>query len=378
MKSVSIKQHRRGHPWIFSNEVRKKEPIGPGEIVDIYQGKRFLGRGFYHPHSLIAVRKFSNAVQEFAPPFVDAMIAKALEYRKAHVRTGSFRLVYSESDGLPGLIVDKYEATFVVQINCYGMDARRELVFNSLLKLGPDCIYERSDTSQRTLEGLEPRTGLVAGRLENPVGIELDGLAFQVDIERGQKTGFFLDLGDIRRKAEVLARGRKVLDLFCYTGAFSCYAARGDAVSVTGVDSSAAAVDLAIDHSRRNELKNTAFIRADAFDFLRYDKETYDLIILDPPSFTKSKKGLSSARRGYKEINIQAMKRLNRQGILITTSCSHHVSEEMFLQIIREAVHDAAVDLRVIDRATQSMDHPILVNMPESHYLKCLILQRAD
>lgn len=378
MKRVSIKQHRRGHPWIFSNEVRKKEPIEPGEIVDIYQGNRFSGRGFYHPHSLIAVRKFSDTAREFDQAFADAMIARALEYRKAHMRTGSFRLIYSESDGLPGLIVDKYEKTYVVQINCYGMDARRDMVFNSLLKLGADCVYERNDTPQRTLEGLKPRSGPVAGRLANPVIIELDGLTFHVDIERGQKTGFFLDLGDIRNKVATLAPGRKVLDLFCYTGAFSCYAARGGAVTVTGIDSSAAAVDLAVDHSRINELKNTAFIRADAFDFLRSDKETYDLIILDPPSFTNSKKELPSARRGYKEINIQAMKRLNRQGILITTSCSHHVSEEMFLQIIREAAHDAVVDLRVIDRATQSRDHPILVNMPESYYLKCLILQRAD
>ena len=373
-----VRKHRRGHPWIFSNEIRTKETIGPGEIVDIYQGKRFMGRGFFHPRSLIAVRQYTAGAQDFDQPFVDGLIARAMAYRHAHLHADSFRLVHSESDGLPGLIVDKYRTIHVVQINCRGMDDRRDLVFNSLLKLGSTGIFERSDSPQRALEGLTSRSGLVAGQVENPVTIELDGLSFQVDVERGQKTGFFLDLGDIRRMAGALSSGRTVLDLFCYTGAFACYAARAGAVSVTGVDASASAVQGAIENSRRNDLTNTAFVQADAFDFLRGDKKRYDLIIVDPPSFTRSKKELAAARRGYKEINIQAIKHLGPGGTLITTSCSHHVSEELFLQILREAGHDAGVDLRLVGRATQSLDHPVMVNMPESQYLKCLVVQRVD
>jgi 23S rRNA (cytosine1962-C5)-methyltransferase len=315
---------------------------------------------------------------EFDQHFVDTMITKAMKYRSPFITNRSFRLVYSESDNLPGLIVDKYESNYVMQINCLGMDQRREFIVHSLLKMNPESIYEKNDTPLRTLEGLEARAGLIHGQLKNPVPIELDGLTFLVDIESGQKTGFFLDLNDIRQQVRLFSRNRKVLDLFCYTGAFSCYAARGGATSTTGVDSSETAIALAMENCRINKMEKAVFIHADVFDFLRSDKSTYDLIILDPPSFARSKKTLAAARRGHKETNIQAMKHLNKDGILITTSCSHHISEEIFRDILSKSAVDAGVSLTIIHRTTQGFDHPILLNMPESHYLKCFFLKRVN
>lgn len=379
MNRVYIRRHHRGHPWIFSNEISNKKDVLPGEdVVDIYQNRKFVGRGFYNPQSLIAVRIFSSSPQEFDQHFIDAMISRALDYRSLSIRNTSYRLVYSESDGLPGLIIDRYETNYVIQINCLGMDRRRDLVVDSLLRFNPQSIYERSDTPLRPLEGLQTRTGLLHGKLDNPVLIELDGLRFLVDIANGQKTGFFLDLNAIRQKAELLSKNRKVLDLFCYTGAFACYAARGGATSTTGVDSSETAIALARENARINKSEKAVFIRADAFDFLRTDKSTYDLIVLDPPSFVKSRKTLPAAYRGYKEINIQAMKRLNSGGILITTSCSYHVSEDAFRDILYKAAIDARVNLTIVHRSTQGFDHPILLNMPESHYLKCFVLKRIN
>jgi len=290
----------------------------------------------------------------------------------------SFRLVYSESDRLPGLIVDKYEENFVIQIHCYGMDIRRDLIIRSLLDMHPEFIYDRSDTPLRKLEGLQPRKGLLHGLLVNPVLIKQDNIALLVDIENGQKTGFFFDLLDIRNKVKNISREKRVLDLFCYTGAFSLYAASGGAQSIIGVDSSESAITLAMENSKLNGITNTKFICAEAFNFLRNDNHLYDIIILDPPSFTKSKKSLVQARRGYKQINLEAMKHLTLGGILVTTSCSYHVREEIFQEIIRKAAVEAGINLRITDRATQSYDHPILLNMPESHYLKCFFLQRVD
>ncbi|UCD19452.1 MAG: class I SAM-dependent rRNA methyltransferase [candidate division WOR-3 bacterium] len=379
MNSIYVRRYHRGHPWIFSNEIINKKDIQPDEdVVDIYRGRQFIGRGFYNPHSLIAVRIFSAEHQEFDKHFVDAMITKAFEYRSTFVTSKTFRLVYSESDGLPGLIIDRYDANYVVQINCLGMDRRRDLAVNSLLRFDPQSIYERSDTSPRVFEGLEQRTGLLYGTLKNPFPVDLDGLNFLVDIEQGQKTGFFLDLNAIRQETRSLSNNRKVLDLFCYTGAFACYAARGGARSVTGVDSSKTAIDLAKENCRLNGLKQITFIDADVFDYLRTDKYTYDLIILDPPSFAKSKKTLAAARRGYRDINTQAMKHLGREGILITTSCSHHLGEEDFRDILTKAATDAGVNLSIIHRATQGLDHPVLLNMPESRYLKCFFLKRIN
>jgi 23S rRNA (cytosine1962-C5)-methyltransferase len=378
MNKVYLKRHHRSHPWVFSNEIHKTGNIAPGAIVDIYHGHVFRGKGFYNPHSLIAIRRYSIAEQEFDQPFVETMLKRAMDYRKTFTKENSFRLVYSESDGLPGLIVDQYENCFVIQINCYGMDLRRDLIVASLLRLQPELVYERSDSSLRELEGLDTREGLLYGRSKTPILIQQDDIKYLVDIEHGQKTGFFFDLADIRKKVRQLSGNKRVLDLFCYTGAFSIYAAFGGAHSITGIDSSAAAIDLARENSRINNITKSSFLCTDAFDYLRNNNESYDIIILDPPSFAKSKKALAAARRGYKEINIEAMKRLSRGGVLVTTCCSYNFSEESFQEVIQKAAIDAGIGLRMIGRATQALDHPILLCMPESHYLKCFFLQRFD
>ena len=376
MYDIYIRKHHRGHPWIFSNEIKSANAIEPGAIVRIHHGRKFLGRGFYNPHSLIAVRRFTDADQEFDQHFLDGMIDRALVRRKTWSKENSYRLVHSESDGLPGLIIDKYESNYVIQINCYGMDKRRDMIIKSLTRLKPGFIYEKSDTQLRKLEGLEAVQKLHYGNLTNPVAISQAGIPLMVDVETGQKTGFFFDLADIRKMVKEISRGRTVLDLFCYTGAFSLYAASGGALSVTAVDSSQSAIELAKLNSINAGTDDIRFICADAFEFLRNHEQQYDIVIVDPPSFTKSKKSLSAARRGYGEINRRAMKRLANDGVLVTTSCSYHMNEQDFLEILRKAAVDAGILMEITDRATQSSDHPVLLNMPESHYLKCIFLRR--
>jgi 23S rRNA (cytosine1962-C5)-methyltransferase len=377
MHNVYLKKYHRGHPWIFSNEISRTEEIDPGEIVRIYHGKTFIGRGFYNPHSLIAIRRFSTNEQEFDQQFLDRLIDKAMVYRNSWSNGNSYRLVHSESDGLPGLIIDRYEDNFVIQINCYGMDLRRDMIVKSLARKRPGFIFEKSDAQLRKLEGLEPAQAIRFGELVDPVVIKQDGIPFLVDVEKGQKTGFFFDLADIRIKVKEISQNKKVLDLFCYTGAFSLYAAAGGARSITAVDSSGPAIEMGIENSRNVE-GAIKFFCADVFDYLRDDEQLYDIIIVDPPSFTKSRKSLNSARRGYRDLNRQAIKHLEKGGILVTTSCSYHLTEQDFLEILRKAAVDAGTTMQITDRATQSLDHPILLNMPESHYLKCFFLQRIE
>ena len=379
MNKIFIQKHHSGHPWIFSNEIKKpKTTITPGEIVDIYQDKKFLGRGFYNPNSLIAIRKYSDKEEEFDTALIACRIDQALEYRKSFINDNSFRLIHSESDNLPGLIVDKYEKNFVIQIHCYGIELKKDLIVDALIKFSPQFIYEKSDERLRKLEGLNLANGLCYGKKNDLTEIEQGGIKFSVDIENGQKTGFFFDLREIREKLSMLAKDKEILDLFCYTGGFSFYAAKGGAKSVLGIDSSKTAIEIAKHNGQLNNFQQVNFECGDAFDFLRDNKKCFDIIILDPPSFTKSKTELSNARRGYKEINFQAMKRLNENGMLITTCCSYHFSEEEFLKVINSAAADAGVNFRIIERATQALDHPVLLNMPESHYLKCYFLQRVE
>lgn len=256
------------------------------------------------------------------------------------------------------------------------MDERRNMIIESLTRMNPGFIYEKSDVQLRKLEGLEAVQTLRYGHLTNPVAIKQAGIPIMVDVEKGQKTGFFFDLADIRMMVKEISQNKNVLDLFCYTGAFSLYAASGGALSVTAVDSSQPAIDLANLNGQNVGTDVIRFICTDVFEFLRKHEQQYDVIIVDPPSFTKSKKSLSAARRGYGEVNRQAMKRLGNEGTLVTTSCSYHMSEQDFLEILRKAAVDAGILMEITDRTTQSPDHPVLLNMPESHYLKCIFLRR--
>jgi 23S rRNA (cytosine1962-C5)-methyltransferase len=377
MEKVYIRKHRPQHPWIFSNELAEaRKDIAPGSAIEVYKGKRSIGSGFYNAHSLISIRKYARSAVDFDRAFVNNAIAQALVYRTKHIKHDSFRMVFSESDGLPGLIVDRYADGFVVQVHSFGIERYKHHVLDVLIEHRPRFIFEKSDVYLQKLEGLHNEHAFLYGGLGAPVIIQQDDLRFAVDIMQGQKTGFFFDLRDARCYVRSISKGKKVLDLFCYTGSFSLYAAQGGARSVRGVDSSEVALQLADENARLNQCVQISFEHADVFEFLSAHRETYDIIILDPPSFTRSRKKLRDAQRGYLDINLRSMQRLDPGGILVTTCCSYHVSEETFVMILQRAAHDAGQDMRVIGRVDQSVDHPVLLGMPESKYLKCYILQR--
>ncbi|MEO0185068.1 MAG: class I SAM-dependent rRNA methyltransferase [candidate division WOR-3 bacterium] len=373
MKKVIVCRRHLNHPWIFSNEIIKTEDPSPGEVVKVEERKKVIGTGFYNPHSLISVRLFSQEEEDFSKEFVLNRIKNALTLRSDLGE--SFRLIYSESDGLPGLIIDKYNNYFVAEINCLGMDKRKGMVYEILKELfNPKGIYEKSEENLRKLEGLESESKAIYGKIPELVEIEQDGIRFLVDIINGQKTGFFFDQRENRKKIAEFARG-EILDCFCYTGGFSLYAAKKG--RLLAIDSSEKAIEIA----RKNALINNLecnFECADVFKTLRKfqnENRKFDTIILDPPSFTKSKRKKFDALRGYKEINLMAMKLLNDTGILFTSSCSYHISNEEFQSMLRDSAKDAGREFIIIQQGVQAKDHPILLNFPESNYLKALFLK---
>ncbi|HYH02253.1 MAG TPA: class I SAM-dependent rRNA methyltransferase, partial [Bacillota bacterium] len=290
------------------------------------------------------------------------------------------RLIYGEGDLLPGLIVDRFEDYLVVQFLTMGMEVNRELITNLLIELcQPTAIIERSDLHVRHLEDLPERAGCIYGACPTSVMIRDNGLQFSVDLLEGQKTGYFLDQSANRAVTGSYAKDRRVLDCFSHVGSFAIHAAAAGAKSVLGVDISDEAVKLASQNAALNRLdKICQFKTANAFDFLRDQvgqKQTYDLVILDPPAFTKSKQTIDSAVRGYKEINLRGLKLLQSGGILVTCSCSHHMSTELFWEVISSAAVDAKKQIRLLERRTQGLDHPVLVGMPETEYLKCYIFE---
>lgn len=373
MKKAIVRRRHFNHPWIFSNEIVRVEDVAPGEVVKVEERRKIIGTGFYNPHSLIALRLFSEIEEEFDKDFICEKLKKAKELRNSMGE--SFRLVYSESDGLPGLIIDKYNDDYVVQINSLGMERHKETLYKILIEeYTPKGIYEKSDEALRKLEGLEPINKIVYGDIPELVEIEQDGLKFLVDIRNGQKTGFFFDQRENRQKIKELAKG-EVLDCFCYTGGFSVYAT--EKCQVLGIDSSNRAIDLARQNANLNKL-NCNFECQDVFDALRKfvnNKKSFDTIILDPPSFTKSKKKKREALKGYKEINLQAMQLLSEGGLLFTSCCSYHISSPEFADMLRDAAADAKLRFIIIKQGRQSKDHPVLLNFPESDYLKSFFLQ---
>lgn len=361
------------HPWIFSNEVIKAEGITPGDTVLVEERKKIIGTGFYNPHSLIAIRFFSNSEQDFNKDFVHQRIKQAERLREN--LGDSYRLIYSESDALPGLIVDRYNDYYVLQINSTGMERQKDLIIDVLIeKYKPQGIYLKSDENLRRLEGLESTDEVVYGKIKELIEIKQDGITFLVDIVKGQKTGFFFDQRENRKRILKYARG-EILDCFCYTGGFSLYTAQKG--NVLGIDISEGAIEMA----RKNAILNgfeCNFETGDVFKILRKflnEKKLFDTIILDPPSFTKSKKKKYEALRGYKEINLSAMKLLKEDGVLFTSSCSYHISNEEFIRMLRDACRDAGREFIILGAGQQSRDHPILLNFPESKYLKSYFLK---
>ena len=390
------KRLKDGHPWVYDNEIENApENAENGCIADVLSPKgSYLGSGLVSLKSKIRVRILSdNANETFGESFFRRRIRYAIDHRKTVMGDdiAACRLVHGESDGLPGLTVDRYNDILSVQVLSFGMEQRKDMLYRLLAEeLAADGvelrgIMERNDVAIRELEGLEKGKGWYKSDFlpEPPVSPETEicenGIYYKVDVENGQKTGFFLDQKYNRLAAAKIAKGKKVLDCFTHTGSFALNAAFGGAAHVTAVDVSQFAVDTAKANAERNGLSDKMdFICADVFDLLpklAQEKAGYDFVILDPPAFTKSRKTVDSAERGYKEINYRAMKMLPRGGYLATCSCSHFMNSELFVKMLMSAARDAGVQLKLVEARQQAPDHPILLNVPETDYLKFYLFQ---
>lgn len=373
-----------GHPWVYRTEVEDIQGgFSPGDIVEVVDSRgKFLGRGYINPASQILVRIMTrNRDEEIDRQFFHRRIKSAWEYRKKAVRnSNACRVVFAEADFLPALVVDKFGDYLVLQTLALGIDVHKETIVAVLRELiEPAGIYERNDVSVRELEGLPLKTGFIGGEFDTMVEINENGRAFEVDLAGGQKTGYFLDQRENRMALENLCGQARVLDCFCHTGTFSVYAAGFGATEVLGIDISAAALEVARRNAARNGVGHICgFREGNSFDELRAMEksgERFDLVILDPPAFTKSKKALEGAVRGYKEINLRGLKLLRPGGFLVTCSCSFHMSEGLFMEVINQAALDAGRLVKVVEVRRQARDHPMLPASPETYYLKCVILQ---
>jgi 23S rRNA (cytosine1962-C5)-methyltransferase len=372
-----------GHPWIFGNEIDRIEgDFSPGSIIQVYNaGKKFIGQGFINPKSQIAIRLLSREKEEkIDEHFFYKKILEAWEYRKLLGYQENCRLVFGEADGLPALIIDKFNHYFVIQTLALGMDIWKQAIIDALNSIfKPLGIYERNDVPVRELEGLPQKKGYLSSPFDPMITIRENGLQFLVDLENGQKTGYFLDQQDNRRAIKHLVKDADVLGAFCYTGSFEIHAAHFGAKSVLGLDISETAVGLANKNASVNGLENKVrFQAANAFDVLKKwtkDKLQFDVVMLDPPAFTKSRGQIMQAISGYKEINLRGIKLVRKGGFLVTSSCTNLVNPTQFMETIQAAARDAKRTLRQVSYFTQSSDHPILPEIENTHYLKFLIVQ---
>ena len=399
---------KRGHPWVYDTEITEfagskikdgilgsaADSIENGALVDVFSQKsRYLGTGFLSKSSKIRIRVLSNNANEtFAPGFWQRRVKYALDMRRTVMQDdyACCRLIFGEADGIPGLTVDRYEDILSTEVLSYGTEQVKDIIYRALVdELKNDGvtvrgIFERNEAKIRELEDLPLEKGWYHGDFvgvpSSPqVEICENGIRYTVDVENGQKTGFFLDQKYNRLAVSKLARGMKVLDCFTHTGSFAMNAAKGGAAHVTAVDISQLAVDTAAENARINGLSDRMdFLCADVFDLLPKLAEEhagYNFIILDPPAFTKSRKTTENAKRGYKEINYRAMKMLPRGGYLATCSCSHFMPNELFRKMLLEAARDAGVSLRLIEERRAAPDHPVAMTIPETDYLKFYLLQ---
>ena len=386
MATVTLRKTREtrvrgGHPWIYASEIEKVEgAFENGDIVDVadFRGK-FIGRGFYNPASQISLRILTRNDEPCDRAFFERRVRDAWEYRKLLCDPDSCRLIYSESDFLPGLVVDKFGDILVLQSLSLGIERIKDMLCDILMEIvQPAGIWERSDVPVRRLEGLEQTTGLLRGEVPDEVEMWENSIRFLVDVKHGQKTGFFLDQKQNRAAIAPLCKGARVLDCFCHNGSFSLHAAKYGAADVLGVDISEEALEVARRNAALNGFENVRFEAHNCFDLLRELTDAnalYDLVILDPPAFTKNKAAVQSAIRGYKEINLRGLKLTRPGGFLVTCSCSQHVLPEMFQDVINQAARDAKKRIRLVEYRTQGYDHPILPQSVETKYLKTMILQ---
>ncbi|MCS6805372.1 MAG: class I SAM-dependent rRNA methyltransferase [Acidobacteriota bacterium] len=370
---------RAGHPWVFSGDLVKVTDAVNGDIVAILDERdRRLGWGFYSQHSLIALRWIAGAHERINDRFWARRFDAADSWRRTVVEnTEAYRLVFGESDMLPSLIIDRYGDHYVIQTLTPGMERLKSFWIDLLIeRKRPRAIIERNDVKVRQLEELPLQSGVLWGTLMEEVVVQINGISFAVDLIAGQKTGAFLDQRENQAAVRKYARGY-CLDCFCYDGGFSMTVA-SQCQSVQAVDIAGEALQRVKKNALLNRLDNIECVEANVFDLLRdyYDQsKRFDIIILDPPAFAKTRAALGSAIRGYKEINRQAMRLLHPGGILVTCSCSYHLSEQMFLEVLLSAAFDAGRCLTLLEKRTQARDHPILLSMPESYYLKCFILR---
>ena len=387
LKKGEGRSMKAGGPWVYDNEVERieGEPLD-GDVVSVHDYNGFcLGKGFLNRRSKLRVRMLTrNRNQEIDEDFLRTRVENAWEYRKKVVDTGSCRVIFGEADFLPGLVVDKFSDVLVVQSLALGMDRYKSFILETLKEsmakdgISIRGIYERSDAKVREQEGMPRVKGFLSDPFDTKVEIVENGVRYFVDVAEGQKTGFFLDQKYNRRAVARLAAGHTVLDCFTHTGSFALNAAAGGAARVTAADISAEAIAMAQRNAQRNGLTNMDFLCEDTFELLpRLEKEghPYDFIILDPPAFTKARRTVENAMRGYKEINYRAMKLLPRGGYLATASCSHFATEELFIKMLRAAAKDAHRQLRQIEVKQQAPDHPILWGVPETNYLKFFLFQ---
>lgn len=372
-----------GHDWVFSGEVLKVfGSPADGDVISLKDGKdHLIGSAIYNSKSQIVARRFSRRRQDLDLDFFQRRIAQAVEYRERRgVNPRLCRVVWSESDGLPGVIVDRYGDNLVLQTLTLGMDLRKTLIVEALknvLGSSVQSIIERNDAPVRRAEGMEAQTGVLVGETPTETQIEVAGLQLSVDLMQAQKTGFYLDQLPHYETVARDANGRRVLDCFTSQGAFALACARMKAAHVTGVEASADSLAQARRNAERNGLQ-ADWIEQDVFTFLRAAEKNeaeFDLIILDPPSFTKTKGGLRDALRGYRELHVRAFKLLSKDGLLATFSCSHHVTETIFEQTIADALVDARRSARRLRRFEQAIDHPVLPTLPETEYFKGVLLE---
>jgi len=383
LKRGADRRLRAGHPWVYRGEVADlKGKWSAGEAVDVLDaGGRFLGRGFYNPRPSLACRLLTRADEAVDAGFFLRRLRAALDYRAAAgLLADAYRLCWSEADGLPGLVVDRYGPASAIQCLTLGMARALPWIAGALAELFPGGpVYRADDSTAARIEGFEAQRGWVGDTGPEEIVISEGSCRFAIALGGGHKTGFYLDQRENRARVAAHASGRRVLDAFCYTGAFACHALRAGAAGALLLDSSSDTLAAARRHLELNGVATLAEIReGNAFDALRQLEaagERFGLIVLDPPPFTRRKDAVEAAARGYKEINLRGLRLLQPAGVLATFTCSHHVTPALFEEICREAAQDAGVTARVLATLTQSLDHPVLLTVPESRYLTGLLLQ---
>lgn len=379
------REHHRiasGHLWVFRNELAIIPQAGVGEVIRVESADaKFLGIGFYHPTSSIAIRMISTEEEPIDVAFFEKKIQRALALRNQLLpEAEAYRLVFGEGDGLSGLIIDRFANTLVVQMHAAGMDLRMPMIVEALRTVLPNItgIVERNTMNTRKKEGLELRDGVVWGTVPETVSFTEGTVKLEIDVIGGQKTGYFLDQRVNRIWVHQHAQGKRVLDAFCNVGGFALHAGKGGAGHVLGIDSSLPAIAAARNHATINNLNTVHFEQANVFDVLRQhlqEQQTWDMIVLDPPSFAKNRNALQGARAGYAELNRTALKLLNSGGILISASCTQLVPEHELMDIVYREAARLRLTLRLIHRGNQSPDHPVLLAMPETQYLKFLVFE---